>query len=155
MTKVYIVEQGDYSEHSYLGVFSTREKAEEFIRREHPLLKGHGDGDPWISVSGVDGHIPEEEDLTLALGAEVFKVSANRPPLHARKGGDLWATYCSAGGPYVQRFYGDPPHALDKVVLPYGEDIGVAEVYSRDEQKAVKIVSDWVARRNAELEGVA
>ena len=146
ITKVYIVTAGEYSEYHICAVFATREEAEAYIKaHEHEYYAGS------YTVNEYDiGHFGGP-DMLYEYTVHVFSRFSSRPTSatlrypSCEKGRDSIACeVCdSRGNSRVCNILDCYAHPGRTVVLR-----------EKDEEKAIKIVLDRIAKAKAEREGL-
>ena len=118
MSKVYIVTQGAYSDYGIDSVFSNKEQAE----KRALLIADQYDEDAYVEEYELD---------EIMIQGDVYR----------------YYEVTVDGDPYVYRTYGkQKPESISVCKTPWGVGYSVTGVSAEDEETAIKIAQDEVAK---------
>ncbi len=125
MTKIWVIEQGEYSDYRVVGVYSTRENAEA---AQAWLKVGHED-------EGYTYYTPEIVEWELDPGLD--EINSGRKPWFCRMCYDGSVYDCQ---PTERSFDTEPPQLIEPSFNR--AEFLVATVWATDREHAIKIVNE-------------
>lgn len=136
MKKIYVLTQGSYSDYSIVGIFSTRQKAEEFRTLVKPGYDGYNDLEEWT----LDPDAPEK----IRHGYSIWNVTMLRD-------GTVEDSSVRDLDYYNVSRALDPPYIWERAKAPYYRGKGVpncldAAVWAKSRTHAIKIVNEYRAQ---------